>query len=76
MKGVMIDDDADSIGRSKDFNDIIAKCLVKMPSGRSTAGALLDHPFLASVTDYRPLRFLYQVLSVALMCRVCMYVIM
>lgn len=47
--------------RSKEFNDIIAKCLVKVPSGRPSAATLLDHPFIAGVTDNRPLRILYQV---------------
>lgn len=47
--------------RSNQFNDIIARCLVKIPSGRSSANSLLEHPFIAAVTDNKPLRVLYQV---------------
>ena len=47
--------------RSKDFNDIIAKCLMKTPSSRPSAEELLKHPFIASVSVNKPLRILYQV---------------
>jgi len=48
-------------GRSKSFTDLMNKCLVKDPSGRASAQDLLDHPFIADVTNHRPLRILYQV---------------
>ena len=47
--------------RSKNFNNFLAKCLTKNPDHRSSATELLQHPFVASVTDHRPLRALYQV---------------
>ena len=46
--------------RSSHFNDFLSKCLVKTPSGRLTSADLLQHPFIAEVTDNKPLRILYQ----------------
>ena len=50
--------------RSKKFVSIMSKCLVKQPAGRASAQELLEHPFIANVSDYKPLRFLYQVSGV------------
>ena len=47
--------------RSKDFNNFLAKCLTKNPEARPSASELLQHPFVASVSDHKPLRALYQV---------------
>lgn len=47
--------------RSKEFNNFLAKCLTKNPESRDSASELLQHPFLSSVTDHKPLRALYQV---------------
>ena len=35
-------------------------CLKKDPSVRSSSADLLSHPFIEGVTDFRPLRVLYQ----------------
>lgn len=50
-----------SFPRSKHFNNFLAKCLTKNPESRCSAPELLQHPFVASATDKRPLRALYQV---------------
>ena len=47
--------------RSKKFNNFLARCLTKNPESRASASELLQHPFLSSVTDHKPLRALYQV---------------
>lgn len=47
--------------RSKEFNNFLARCLTKNPESRDSASELLQHPFLSSVTDHKPLRALYQV---------------
>ena len=44
---------------SKEFNDFLAKCLVKSPAERSTSKQLLSHAFVSNVTDHQPLRILY-----------------
>ncbi|EEB18383.1 polo kinase kinase, putative [Pediculus humanus corporis] len=41
---------------SKEFNEFVAKCLVKDPSQRSTAEELLKHPFICNVSDSKPVR--------------------
>ncbi|KAK6638971.1 hypothetical protein RUM43_007241 [Polyplax serrata] len=41
---------------SKEFNEFVAKCLVKDPSQRSTAEDLLKHPFICNATDSKPVR--------------------
>ena len=41
---------------SKDFNDFIAKALIKDPQQRPTAEELLKHPFLARNLDSKPIR--------------------
>ncbi|XP_015914711.1 serine/threonine-protein kinase 10 [Parasteatoda tepidariorum] len=41
---------------SKQFNDFLTKCLIKDPQKRSSAKELLEHPFIASALDNRPLR--------------------
>ena len=44
---------------SKNFNQFIADCLVKLPVKRSSSQELLDHPFIKNVSDHQPLRALY-----------------
>lgn len=41
---------------SKDFNDFIAKALIKDPTSRPTADELLKHPFLNRNLDSKPIR--------------------
>ncbi|XP_067015869.2 serine/threonine-protein kinase 10 [Anabrus simplex] len=41
---------------SKDFNDFIAKCLIKDPSQRPTAEELLKHQFINCTLDAKPVR--------------------
>ncbi|XP_015597682.1 serine/threonine-protein kinase 10 isoform X2 [Cephus cinctus] len=41
---------------SKDFNDFIAKALIKDPSSRPTAEELLKHPFINRTLDSKPIR--------------------
>nr|AGT28744.1 SLK [Artemia parthenogenetica] len=41
---------------SKDFNDFIAKCLVKDPTHRWTAAELQKHPFISCTLDSKPIR--------------------
>ena len=48
------------IYRSTHFNNMLALCLMKSPSGRPSAAQLLEHPFIADVSDNKPLRILYQ----------------
>ncbi|XP_064382334.1 serine/threonine-protein kinase 10-like isoform X2 [Halichondria panicea] len=45
---------------SSNFSDFLSKCLTKDPASRPPASDLLAHPFIASSTDNRPLRVLYQ----------------
>ena len=40
----------------KDFHNILEKCLQKDPEKRATADQLLEHPFLQSSTDVKPLK--------------------
>lgn len=44
---------------SKDFHDFLSHCVVKSPEMRSSAGDLLEHPFIANVADNKPLKELY-----------------
>ena len=44
---------------SNEFNNFVAKCLVKEPNKRTTSRDLLSHSFINSVTDTLPLRLLY-----------------
>lgn len=44
---------------SKEFNDFLSKCLVKLPSGRASSKELLSHPFINEDIDLQPLRLLY-----------------
>ncbi|KAG7200500.1 hypothetical protein KM043_001064 [Ampulex compressa] len=41
---------------SKDFNDFIAKALIKDPQSRPTADELLKHPFINRTLDSKPIR--------------------
>ena len=41
---------------SKDFNDFIAKALIKDPSSRPTADELLKHPFINRTLDSKSIR--------------------
>lgn len=41
---------------SKEFNDFLAKCLVKDPTQRPTASELLKHPFIACTLDSKPIK--------------------
>ena len=41
---------------SKEFNDFLAKCLVKDPNQRPTASELLKHPFIACTLDSKPIK--------------------
>lgn len=41
---------------SKDFNDFIAKALIKDPTSRPTADELLKHPFINRNLDSKPIR--------------------
>ena len=41
---------------SKDFNDFIAKALIKDPATRPTADELLNHPFINRTLDCKPIR--------------------
>ncbi|XP_015185018.1 PREDICTED: serine/threonine-protein kinase 10 isoform X3 [Polistes dominula] len=41
---------------SKEFNDFIAKALIKDPSSRPTAEELLRHPFISRNLDSKPIR--------------------
>ncbi|XP_016845889.1 serine/threonine-protein kinase 10 isoform X3 [Nasonia vitripennis] len=41
---------------SKDFNDFIAKALIKDPQARPTADELLKHPFISRNLDSKPIR--------------------
>lgn len=41
---------------SKEFNDFIAKSLIKDPSTRPTADELLKHPFINCTLDSKPIR--------------------
>ncbi len=52
---------SESLIRSSNFSDFLSKCLTKDPASRPPASDLLAHPFIASSTDNRPLRVLYQV---------------
>jgi len=45
---------------SKEFNNILSQCLTKDPTARPSSGELLSHPFIEGITDFRPLRVLYQ----------------
>ncbi|GFV47940.1 piggyBac transposable element-derived protein 4 [Trichonephila clavipes] len=45
---------------SKQFSDFLTKCLVKDPQKRASAKDLLEHPFITSAVDSRPLRELIQ----------------
>lgn len=44
---------------SKDFNNFLSKCLVKLPGGRASSKELLSHPFISDAIDLQPLRLLY-----------------
>eukprot|EP00117_Sycon_ciliatum_P009942 scpid22636/ scgid12036/ Serine/threonine-protein kinase 10 len=44
---------------SPEFNDFLAKCLVKDPNNRPTAEDMMAHPFLQGVTDWTATRRLY-----------------
>ena len=44
---------------SKDFNNFIARCLVKLPTNRASSKQLLQDPFIKDVTNYQPLRALF-----------------
>jgi len=44
---------------SKDFHDFLSLCVVKSADMRTSAGQLLEHPFIANVTDNKPLKELY-----------------
>lgn len=47
----------DQPGRwSKDFNDFIAKALIKDPASRPTAEELIKHPFISRTLDSKPIR--------------------
>ena len=46
--------------RSKDFNNFLSLCLIKDPHARAAAADLISHPFIEGITDFRPLRVLYQ----------------
>ena len=35
-------------------------CLMKDPHARASAADLISHPFIEGITDFRPLRVLYQ----------------
>ncbi|XP_076630127.1 sterile20-like kinase isoform X3 [Colletes latitarsis] len=41
---------------SKDFNDFIAKALIKDPTSRPTADELIKHPFISRNLDSKPIR--------------------
>lgn len=41
---------------SKEFNDFIAKALIKDPTTRPTADDLLKHPFISRNLDSKPVR--------------------
>lgn len=41
---------------SKDFNDFIAKALIKDPTQRPTSDELLKHPFINCTLDSKPIR--------------------
>lgn len=41
---------------SKEFNDFIAKALIKDPTTRPTADELLKHPFINRTLDSKPIR--------------------
>ncbi|XP_046994651.1 serine/threonine-protein kinase 10 isoform X1 [Schistocerca americana] len=41
---------------SKDFNEFIARCLIKDPTQRPTAGDLIKHPFINCTLDSKPIR--------------------
>jgi len=41
---------------SKEFNDFIAKALIKDPTSRPTADDLLKHPFISRNLDPKPVR--------------------
>lgn len=41
---------------SKEFNDFIAKALIKDPQTRPTADELLKHPFINRTLDSKPIR--------------------
>lgn len=44
---------------SKDFHNFLSLCVVKSADMRTSAGQLLEHPFIANVTDNKPLKELY-----------------
>lgn len=44
---------------SKHFHDFLSLCVVKSADMRTSAGQLLEHPFIANVTDNKPLKELY-----------------
>ena len=41
---------------SKEFNDFLAKCLVKDPQHRPTVSELLKHPFISCTLDSKPIK--------------------
>jgi serine/threonine protein kinase len=41
---------------SKDFNNFVAQCLIKDPLQRPSADSLLNHPFVRSAIDKKPLQ--------------------
>lgn len=41
---------------TKDFNDFIAKCLIKDPQKRPTCDELLKYPFISGTLDAKPIR--------------------
>lgn len=48
---------------SAEFHDFIKDCLIKDPTVRSSAQALLEHPFIREVSDNQPLIDLYRLMK-------------
>jgi len=46
---------------SPEFQDFMAKCLIKSPEGRPTPRQLLSHPFISSVTNCNILEWLEKI---------------